>query len=458
MADRQLIVVGAGPAGVRAAQTLLAAGLRPIVIDESKRDGGQVYRRQPANFNRPYAALYGTEAKRAESLHQAFDALRARVDYRSNTLAWNIQDHHLHVVEGGVSSAVRFDALIAACGATDRLMPVPGWNRAGVYSLGAAQIALKSQACAIGQKVVFAGTGPLLYLVASQYVKAGAQVAAVLDTSKAGLRLKALAKLMSRPSTLLKGIQLTSGLRRSGVVVEAGVTLIEISGNASSGVESIRVRTAAGAERIYACDAVGLGFHLRPETQLADIARCSFFYEAQSRQWLPTVDVDGRTSVAGVYLAGDGARLFGADGAEAAGELAALAVLKDLGRPSQEKRAAQLRKTLARMDRFRKGLTEAFPWPANFAANLPDSTVVCRCETITAREIRNAVQEKGAHEINRVKAFSRAGMGRCQGRYCAHATAEIVAAAADLSVEQVGRLRCQAPIKPLPVAANEARP
>ena len=126
MADRQLIVVGAGPAGVRAAQTLLAAGLRPIVIDESKRDGGQIYRRQPANFNRPYAALYGTEAKRAESLHQAFDALRAQVDYRSNTLAWNIQDHHLHVVEGGVSSAVRFDALIAACGATDRLMPVPG--------------------------------------------------------------------------------------------------------------------------------------------------------------------------------------------------------------------------------------------------------------------------------------------------------------------------------------------
>jgi NAD(P)H-nitrite reductase large subunit len=128
-----------------------------------------------------------------------------------------------------------------------------------------------------------------------------------------------------------------------------------------------------------------------------------------------------------------------------------------LGRSVQEQRIAQLRKTLARMDRFRLGLVEAFPWPSDIAASLPDATVVCRCEVITAQEIRSVVREKGAHEVNRVKAFSRAGMGRCQGRYCAHATAEIVAAAAGLPVEQVGRLRSQAPVKPLSVAANEVQ-
>ncbi len=458
MTDKQLIVVGAGPAGVRAADTLVAAGFRPIVIDEGNRDGGQIYRRQPENFNRPYAALYGTEAKRAESLHQAFDSLSGRVDYRSRALAWNIQDSHLHIIEEGAASAIRFDALIAACGATDRLMPVPGWNRAGVYSLGAAQIALKSQACAVGQKVVFVGTGPLLYLVATQYVKAGADVVAVLDTSKSSLRLKALGKLLSRPAMLLKGIRLASQLRRPGISVETGITPVEISGDPSRGVESIKIRTAAGAEQIYACDAVGLGFHLRPEAQLADIAGCNFFFDAPTRQWLPAVDADGRTSVSAVYLAGDGARLFGADGAEAAGELAALAVLKDLGRSVQEQRIAQLRKTLARMDRFRLGLVDAFPWPYHIAASLPDATVVCRCEVITAQEIRCVVREKGACEVNRVKAFSRAGMGRCQGRYCANATAEIVAAAADLPLEQVGRLRSQAPVKPMSVATNEALP
>ena len=175
MAQRGVIVVGAGPAGVRCADTLVEAGLKPIVIDEGRRDGGQIYRRQPENFRRSYAALYGTEAAKAQALHRTFDALRAHIDYRPETLAWNVADGHLHVVQGSRTEALRYDALVICSGATDRLMPVEGWNLAGCYSLGAAQIALKSQACAIGGRVVFVGTGPLLYLVASQYVKAGAK-------------------------------------------------------------------------------------------------------------------------------------------------------------------------------------------------------------------------------------------------------------------------------------------
>ena len=150
MAQRGVIVVGAGPAGVRCADTLVEAGLKPIVIDEGRRDGGQIYRRQPENFRRSYAALYGTEAAKAQALHRTFDALRAHIDYRPETLAWNVADGHLHVVQGSRTEALRYDALVICSGATDRLMPVEGWNLAGCYSLGAAQIALKSQACAIG--------------------------------------------------------------------------------------------------------------------------------------------------------------------------------------------------------------------------------------------------------------------------------------------------------------------
>jgi NADPH-dependent 2,4-dienoyl-CoA reductase/sulfur reductase-like enzyme len=111
--------------------------------------------------------LYGSEAERAASLHRGFDALRDRIDYRSETLAWNITDGELHVVHEGAASRIGFDALVICSGATDRLMPVKGWHYAGTYSLGAAQIALKSQACSVGREVVFMGTGPLLYLVAS---------------------------------------------------------------------------------------------------------------------------------------------------------------------------------------------------------------------------------------------------------------------------------------------------
>jgi NADPH-dependent 2,4-dienoyl-CoA reductase/sulfur reductase-like enzyme len=168
MGQARVVIVGAGPAGVRAAQALAESGVRPVVVDESRRDGGQIYRRQPEGFKRPYAKLYGTEADKAQALHRSFEQLRDRIDWRAETLAWHLEPRSLHVVRAGKAEVLPFDALIVCSGATDRLMPVPGWDLAGCYSLGAAQISLKSQACAIGQRVVFMGTGPLLYLVASQ--------------------------------------------------------------------------------------------------------------------------------------------------------------------------------------------------------------------------------------------------------------------------------------------------
>ncbi|NMF96981.1 NAD(P)/FAD-dependent oxidoreductase [Aromatoleum toluolicum] len=455
MGQCRVIIVGAGPAGVRCAEVLVAAGIRPILVDEGRRDGGQIYRRQPEGFNRSYPTLYGTEAERARSLHQTFESLRGSIDYRPETLAWNIFDRQLYTVSARVSKALPFDALVVCSGATDRLMPVKGWHRAGTYSLGAAQIALKSQACAIGRRVVFAGTGPLLYLVAAQYVKAGAHVEAILDTSSLWKRVRALPKLAARPRVLVNGLSLMRTLRGAGVRIVTGIEPVEIHGSPEDGVSGITYRGRDGSTHQLACDAVALGYHVRPETQLADLARCEFRFDAETRQWLPAVDQDGRSTVPGVYLAGDGARVLGADGAEIAGKLAAWALLQDLGRPVPEAERDALRRERGVMDRFRQGLVEAFPWPAEQAARLPDEAIVCRCEAITAGELRRVVNQMGACEANRAKAFSRVGMGRCQGRYCGHAGAEVIAHAAGVPVEQVGRLRGQAPVKPLSIAVRE---
>ncbi|NIA57697.1 FAD-dependent oxidoreductase [Massilia sp. TW-1] len=455
MAQPRVIVIGAGPAGVRCAETLVAAGLRPTVIDENRRDGGQIYRRQPDNFTRPYAKLYGTEARRAQSLHESFDALRGHIDYLPETLAWNLFEGEVHVVHDQRTRSLPYDALVICSGATDRLMPVKGWHYAGTYSLGAAQIALKAQACAIGSKIVFMGTGPLLYLVASQYVKAGATVAAVLDTSPLMRRVAALPKLLARPRLLRNGFALVAGLKRAGVPVLTGITPVEIQGSPDAGVHGLVFRDGRGHVRSLECDGVAMGYHLRPETQLADLARCAFRFDQETRQWLPEVSADGRTSVAGVYLAGDGMRVLGADAAEIGGKLAALALLKDVGLLVPDGELARLRTDQARMERFRQGLAQAFPWPVQQAAQLPDDAIVCRCEAITAGELRRVVCEMGAREANRAKAFSRVGMGRCQGRYCGHAGAEVIAAAAGVPVEAVGRLRGQAPVKPLPIATQK---
>jgi NADPH-dependent 2,4-dienoyl-CoA reductase/sulfur reductase-like enzyme len=452
MADPRIVIVGAGPAGTRAAETLVAAGLRPIVVNEAAASGGQIYRRQPPGFTRSAETLYGTEASRATAVHATFDGLVGKIEYRPETLAWNVQDGALHILHGVQASRLPFDALIIATGATDRVMPLPGWTLPGVYSLGASQIALKAQGCAIGRRVAFMGTGPLLYLVASQYVKAGATVVAVLDTSPLSARLRALPLMAARPDVLLKGVGVMLRLRRAGVPIHLGITPVAIEGDGE--VALLRATAANGTALEIACDAVGIGYHLRSETQLADLAGCTLAFDAASHQWLPVLDQDGRASVAGIYLAGDGGRILGADGAETAGKLAAYAALADLGRTVPDADIEKLRSSQRRMDRFRRGLAIAFPWPAHLAAALPDETLVCRCEAITAGELRHVATALDAPEVNRAKAFSRVGMGRCQGRFCGLAGAEIVAAARGVGVEQAGRLRGQAPVRPLPIAAR----
>lgn len=458
MADARIIIVGAGPAGIRAAERLVAAGFRPVLLDEGARDGGQIYRRQPEGFSRTPGQLYGSEASRAVAVHATFERLKGSLDYRPHSLVWNIAGNHVHVLAKGQSEALPYDALIIASGATDRLLPVKGWQHAGVYSLGGAQIALKAQACAIGRKVVFMGTGPLLQLVALQYHKAGAGVAALLDTTPFHKQVLAAPKLAARPDVLLKGLKLVAGLVASRMPIHRGITPLEIHGEAETGVTGVSVRLANGETRHFEADAVALGYHLRPDAQLADLAGCRFTFDAQTRQFWPEIDDEGRASVKGLYLAGDGVRTQGADGAEISGALAALACLADLGHAVPEAERAALARRRAAMERFRMGLAAAYPWPAQLAAELPDEAVLCRCEGITVGQVREAATEKGADELNRAKALTRLGMGRCQGRYCGHAGAEVVAAATGMPLSEVGRLRGQAPVKPLPLSAGRIVP
>lgn len=180
------VIVGAGPAGIRAAETLVKAGLTPIVLDEGFRSGGQIYRRPPLDDGRSYRSRYGSEAHKAEALHKTFDTLRGAIDYRPETLVWNItrsDGDRLDLLSNGLHSQLPYTHLILATGATDRVLPFKGWTKPGVYTLGASQTALKAQGCTVGERVVFMGSGPLLYLVAWQYHHAGAKVVAVLDTA-----------------------------------------------------------------------------------------------------------------------------------------------------------------------------------------------------------------------------------------------------------------------------------
>lgn len=439
---KPVVIVGAGPAGISAARTLLDHGITPCLVDESVRGGGQIYRRQPVGFQRTAKQIYGIEATKAQAVHSTLDAMEPLIDYRPQTLVWNAEDGRLDMLNNGRAESVEYAQIIVATGATDRILPVPGWTLPGVYSLGAAQIALKYQGCAIGERVAFCGSGPLLYLVAYQYAKAGAKVVAVLDSAPFSAQCRALPALLGQPATLAKGVYYRAWLSAHGIPVYQGATLGQIDGEQ-------RVSGIRWGDQTLACDAVAFAHALRSETQLADLLGCEFAWSALNRAWLPLRDCAGRSSVSGVYLAGDGAGIMGADAAHMAGERAALAVLEDSGSAIDPRRPAALEQQLAGIQRFRHGLETAFPFPEQWAAQAPDELIVCRCEEVSAGDVR-AVVDEGHWEINRVKAHCRVGMGRCQGRMCGLAAAEIVAERSGRGIETIGRLRGQAPIKPLP--------
>jgi len=453
-----IVIVGAGPAGTRAAEVLVGAGLRPIVIDEAPDNGGRIYQRQPAGFRRGPRALYGFEAKKAQSVHGLFDRLRSSIDFRPRTLAWNLRPGLIDTICDGKASAVPFAQTILCTGAMDRVIPLSGWTLPGVFTLGGSQIALKAQGCAVGARVAFVGTGPLLYLVAYQYARAGAQIVSVLDTTPFTTKAAQAFGLMRGGATFAKGLYYIAWLRAHGIPVAEGVSALAVKGNGQA--EKLSWRDAHGIRHEAAVDAVALGFGLKPEAQLADLAGVPFDFDPVQHNWVPRKDAAGRTSVEGVFLAGDGGGIQGADLAEAAGARAAWAVLASRGLTLDARAIARLDARLAASSAFRAALERAFPFPAKLAASMADDTVLCRCEAITAGELLAAANEALAtlppSEVNRAKALTRVGMGRCQGRVCGAAAAEVLAASLSCPVEHVGRLRGQPPVKPIPILPAEA--
>ena len=455
----QPLIVGAGPAGIRAAQVLVRAGLRPIVIDEAPKPGGQIYRQQPDGFARTARQLYGFEHGKASALHETARQMIAsdQIDYRPDSLVWDADPRQLYVTRDGKHDAIPYEKVILATGATDRVLPFAGWTLPGVYTLGGAQIALKYQGCAIGSRVVLAGTGPLLYLVAYQYCKAGAQVAAVLDTSPFPTPGQGLRAFAADATLMAKGVYYMGWLRAHGVPLMHGVAAFAADGEKK--VESVRwQKKGDAAMQTLACDALACGFGLRSENQLASLLGCEFAFDQRDGSWQPIVQPGGQSSRANVYLAGDGMRIGGADMAELTGRQCAYSVLQDLGIPRDKKQVAKLTRQIAHGRKTRQCIDSMFAPPAHWLDKADDALMICRCEEILVGDVRQMLRDDPHSGLNRMKALSRVGMGRCQGRMCVAGASMLLAHEQGIALACVERLRNQPPVKPIPIGGAVCKP
>jgi NADPH-dependent 2,4-dienoyl-CoA reductase/sulfur reductase-like enzyme len=450
-----LVVIGAGPAGLSAALAAASLGLKTVLLDEQPRPGGQIYRNITTADAR-IAGLLGPDYTRGRSLAERM--AQSNVEVRHGALVWDVApDLGVTTLQAGRSLQVHAPQLIAATGAIERASPIPGWTLPGVLNAGAAQIALKGSASVPDGRVVLAGGGPLLLLLACQLLDAGADLAGVVETSPAANRWAALRHLpaaLGAPAYLAKGLRMMGKLRAAAVPWLTQATKLAIEG--SDRAQALCFEAGGRWQRLQA-DVVLLHHGVVPDTQLSRLLRVDHDWDDSQLAWRPRVDAWGQTSLPGFRVAGDSAKIMGAVAAESSGAIAALGAANALGRLSdveRERHAAPERREIARQLRIRPFLDDLYR-PPEWINTPADQTIVCRCEEVTAGRIRE-MAHLGCQGPNQAKSFSRCGMGPCQGRICGIVVTQLLANELGKTPAEVGAYRIRAPLKPIPLASLAA--
>jgi NADPH-dependent 2,4-dienoyl-CoA reductase/sulfur reductase-like enzyme len=344
--------------------------------------------------------------------------------------------------------------LLIATGAMERPVPTPGAVLPGVMYAGAAQLMLKSAGSVPAGRCVLVGSGPLLLVLAAQLLASGVRPAGIVETSpRAGLgaMLAKVPAALNAPDLLTKGIALLRAIKQAGIPRYRRATGISIVGHDRA--ERIDFVDQQGRRHSIEADLVLLHYGIIPNDQLTRQLGCLETWNEGQHCFQPVVDQWGETSLPGVFAAGDCTGIWGARAAELCGELAALEIARQLGRIDEtdhDRRAQNPRRALVRQRAFRPFLEARHPPSISRAGEAASDTVICRCENVTAGEIRLAVRQ-GATGPDQLKSFTRCGMGPCQGRSCSMSVAEIIASETGSTVKAIGRHEIRPPLKPLPL-------
>ncbi|NIA71411.1 FAD-dependent oxidoreductase [Pelagibius litoralis] len=445
-----VIILGAGPAGMAAATRLRDCGVAVTLIDEQPALGGQIWRGIETSHNGPLENALGKDYRAGAGPAAVLRASGAEL--RLAAQVWQIEEGwRVFVKTGDAVGMVTAPILLLASGAQERPNPFPGWTLPGVVSVGGAQIMLKTSGQVPENPVWVAGSGPLPLLYMTQLLALGGRLAGYLDTAPRENFSKALPHFPAALTgwrDLYKGARWLWQLRRTGIPVISDVAEIEAKGN--DRLETIAYRRRGGewismpAEVLLAHEGVVPGVHFT----LA--LGCEHDWRDDQLCFAPRLDDWGETSREGLFVAGDGAGIGGAEAARLRGEITAIGIARRLGK-SSESEAARLakspRRELARALATRPFLDALYrPRPEIFVPAA--ETVVCRCEEVTAKQILDAARLGGSGP-NQVKAFTRAGMGPCQGRQCGYTVSHLLARQQDKSVGDVGFFHIRPPLKPV---------
>lgn len=445
-----LLIVGAGPAGMAAAITARRHGLEVLVLDEQQAPGGQIWRAVERTSARD--SILGAAYVEGRDVVETFRASGAV--YLPGSRVWQIETGFRALfTRGSQAEAIEARSVVLATGAQERAVPFQGWTLPGVMTVGAAQILLKSAGQVPAGQVCIAGSGPLPLLYAVQFMRAGGQIASYLDTTPTGQWRHALGHLpraLLASADLAKGLVWMQALRKSKSTIARGVQEIEACGEER--LTAVRYRQRRGEPISVECDTLLVHEGVVPHLHAPLSLECEIYWNSAQDCFSPILDEWGQTKRRNLFVAGDGAGIGGAKAALLRGELSALRICAQLEKLTEDAASDAVRAIRRKLRRelAARPFLDALFKPRREIFDPADSTVVCRCEEIAAGEIR-ALAGVGSPGPNQIKAATRAGMGPCQGRMCGHTVTQILSASQSRPPADIGFFHIRSPIKPISV-------
>ncbi|QFZ83986.1 FAD-dependent oxidoreductase [Variovorax paradoxus] len=456
--DVDVLVVGAGPAGLSAALAARQAGASVLVLDERLQAGGQFYKPLAPSHHAPRPA----DRQFANGLALERDVRAAGVTIAQGAQVWAaFSAHEVSALIDGRATHIRCRQLVIAPGAYERPVPIPGWTLPGVMTTGAAQTLARAYRVAPGRRVVIAGNGPLNLQLAAELLVGGAHVVAVLESAaspSARHWRHLLTTARTAPDLVRQGWGYLRQLRAHKVPVLWRHAVVGAEGDGElTAVQAVQLdaqgQPTSSLQRFEA-DTLCLGYGFIPSTELARMLGCEHRVVDRHLGYLATVTAeDGATSLDGVFVVGDGADMGGSRVALARGTLAGRSAARKLGlltkpTPSSDRTAAQLQ----RAECFQQALWSLYEAPPVALAAISDDTLLCRCEEISFGSVREQIRA-GRDTLAALKRNARLGMGRCQGRYCAVTAAKLVSEMTGRALEVEQYFAPRPPAKPVPAGA-----
>ena len=454
--ERDFVVIGAGPAGLRAALTAARRGVEVTVIGEDPQHGGQIFRQLTPPLQTQEHIMELQDHRILDDLQE--ELIKADIQFLKKTIVWGIFDDKVIAFDKSNKSRINAKKILIAEGAYEAPVAFPGWTLPGVMTLGGIQILLKSQGVIPKGKIIVAGTGPLLFYTASQLIEKGADVRAVLEASSLSQWMRWTMRLWRAPGILGKGLKYMNILRKNHVPVYYSTMPLEAKGgNGLKEVVFAKVdnqwRPIPGTENELDVDLLCLNFGFIPSTQFSHMAGCEHTCDPQIRGWVPKVNSSYETSVEGIYVAGDCTGIGGVKTAVLEGELVGNEVARHLGcfpDADADKRLHVLQKKIQGHLWYRNFLRKIYTFRPGLLDLLTDETIICRCEEVKFGSVSNLIENK-SYSLEKIKLQLRTGMGQCQGRFCYPTLLGILSKSlssdAVCSQDFAGRI----PVKPLPL-------